>query len=162
MTGQVGNINHTEYGTMVEFVNDFGTPYFLHPALIKGFVYQDGPIMQMFESKFWHNRWMFLRVILPGDNLRLLQAPEEVTSYEIINGRLTSQTQSVNEYWLEIPGKRIFPVKRMGFKRKMRRLVNDVSPTLADKIGSQGYRYRDLYRIVQEYNQQCELGIRRL
>lgn len=162
LTGKIGSINQGEFGSIVEFVNDFGTPYFLHPALIKGFVVEDGPRLQLYESKYWKNEWMFLRVVFPGQNLRLLRSPEEVVNYDIVNGRLISETREINEYWLEIPGKRMFLVRRLNFRRKMRRLISEVSPALAEQIGQPGYRYKDLYQIVKEYERQCNLGKRRL
>ena len=147
---------------MVEFVNDFGTPYFLHPALIKGFAFLEGPVFREYESRFWRRQWMFLQVIYPGEDVRLLKSPDFITSYQIINGMLSSNTKEKAEYWIDIPGRRFIPVKRWGFRRNMRRLVEEVSPNLADKIGQTGYRYKDLVSIIQEYDLMMRQGTRRL
>ena len=73
LTGAIGLIEHTQYGSMVEFINDFGTPYFLHPALIRGFVFFEGPAISAYESKYYRNTWMFLRLQYSGENISLLQ-----------------------------------------------------------------------------------------
>jgi hypothetical protein len=162
LTGYIGEINHTQYGSMVEFINDFGTPYFLHPALIKGFAFLEGPAFRQYESKYWRRQWMFLQVIYPGEDVRLLQSPDLITSFQIVNGKLSSNTKEKVQYWIDLPDRRLLRVKRWGFRQHMRRLVEDVSPNLADKIGRPGYRYRDLVSIIQEYDRILRQGTRRL
>lgn len=162
LTGAIGLIEHTEYGSMVEFINDFGTPYFLHPALIRGFVFYEGPAVNAYESKYYRNRWMFLRLQFSGDNISLLQTPEKMVKYEWYNGQLISRSKRVVQYWLELPGNRIVPLKRLGFRPQMRRLLSDIAPKLARKIGKRGYRFKDLYTILQEYDRECAKGKRRL
>lgn len=162
LTGYIGHITHTPYGSRVEFVNDFGTPYSLHPALIKGFVYLEGPALRHFESKVWRRQWLFLQVVYPGAEVRLLQSPESITTYELREGRLTSDTWEKTQYWLDLPNRRLTPIRRWGFRRDMRRLVEDVSPSLAEKIGRRGYRFRDLAKIIEEYDRILRQGTRRL
>ena len=162
LTGSIGLIEHTQYGSMVEFINDFGTPYFLHPALIRGFVFFEGPAVNAYESKYYRDHWMFLRLQFSGDNISLLQTPETLTKYEWYNGRLTTRSKHVVQYWVELPGRRIIPLKKLGFRNQMRRLVADAAPNLARKIGRKGYRFPDLYTILAEYDRECAKGKRRL
>lgn len=162
LTGAIGLIEHTEYGSMVEFINDFGTPYFLHPALIKGFVFRQGPATTAYESKYYRNRWMFLRLQFAGNNISLLQTPETMVKYEWVNGRVVSRSKRVVQYWVELPGDRIVPLKRLGFRRQMKRLMSDSAPKLVRKLGQKGYRFQDLYTILEEYDKECAKGKRRL
>ena len=162
LTGEIGLIEHTQYGGMVEFINDFGTPYFLHPALIKGFVFFEGPAVTAYESKHYRNSWMYLRLLYAGDNISLLQTPETLVKYEWINGTLITHDKKIVQYWVELPGDRILPLKRLGFRRQMKQLMSDNAPRLSRLIGEKGYRFKDLYTILEEYDQECAKGKRRL
>ena len=162
LTGYIGQIDHSQYGTMVEFINDFGTPYVLHPALIRGFVFFGGPAIHAYESKLWRSNWLFLRVLYAGDNVRLLQTPELQTDFVVIDGQMVAQRKKVKQFWVEVAGSRIMPLKRGGFRNQMKSLVADVSPQLAQKIGRPGYRFQDLFKILAEYDQECIKGKRRL
>lgn len=155
LTGQIGTIYSGNQTSAVIFINDFGTPYNLRAELIKGFVYHNGEETFLFESKYNKQGWMFLRVVCKGEGegLNLYQAPAEETSLSIDNwGYLRSETLHTEEYWIEQNGK--FPVRitRLGFKKKLRRLIRKQTPELAQKIGSPGFRFNDLEKIIQEYN----------
>lgn len=158
LTGSIGTIDHSSYGTMVEYINDFGTPYFLHPALIKGFVFYEGPAMRAYESKRWKDRWYFLKVEYAGDNISLLQTPELQTTYNFRNGQLYTRTRKSVQFWVSMSNGFITPLKRLGFRSQMKRLIKDVSPQLAKKIGSKGYRFHNLYSILQEYDRELAKG----
>ncbi|PSR11352.1 MAG: hypothetical protein DA408_11305 [Bacteroidetes bacterium] len=162
LTGFIGQIDHSQYGTMVKFINDFGTPYVLHPALIRGFVFYEGPAIYAYESKLWRSNWLFLRVLYAGDNVRLLQTPELQTDFVVIDGQMVAQRKKIKQFWVEVAGGRILPLKRSGFRGQMKSLIADVSPQLAQKIGRPGYRFQNLYEILAEYDQECIKGKRRL
>ena len=162
LTGYIGRVDHTNDGSMVLFVNDFGTPYYLHPALIKGFVFYEGPSIQAYESKQWENKWLFLNVLYSGESIRLLKTPEKLLNFELVDGKLITHEETINQYWLDLPGHRIQPLKKMGFRHQMRRLTRDVSPSLASKIGKKGYRFNDLYSILDEYDREWSKGKKRL
>ena len=162
LTGAIGIIEHSEVGSMVEYINDFGTPYYLHPALIKGFVFYEGPAVHAYESKYYRDHWMYLRVQYAGKNINLLQTPEKIVKYEWQDGKVVSRSRKVVQYWVELPGDRIQPLRRWGFRSQMRRLMEEKAPRLARKIGKRGYRYPDLYKILEEYDQECAKGKRRL
>jgi len=162
LTGSIGTIEHNASGSLVEFINDFGTPYVLHPALIKGFVFFEGPVVNAYESKYYQNKWMYLRLIYAGDNVSLLKTPDNFIKYEWQDGQIIARESRIRQYWVELPGDRILPLQRMGFRRQMRKLCRDEAPQLATKIGSPGYRFKDLYRILAEYDQESAKGKRRL
>lgn len=162
LTGAIGLIEHTQYGSMVEFINDFGTPYFLHPALIKGFVFFEGPAVTAYESKYYRNSWMYLRLLYAGDNISLLQTPETIVKYEWFNGELITHDRKIVQYWVDLPGDRILPLKKLGFRRQMKRLMSDNAPKLSRLIGKKGYRFKDLYTILEAYDKECAKGKRRL
>lgn len=158
LTGSIGTIDHSSFGTMVEYINDFGTPYFLHPALIKGFVFYEGPAIRAYESKYWKDRWYFLKVQYAGENISLLQTPEIQTTYNISNGYLYSRRSRSVQYWVSMSDGFIQPLKRLGFRNQMKRLIREVSPQLAKKIGSKGYRFQNLYTILQAYDRELAKG----
>ncbi|MEL6657567.1 MAG: hypothetical protein AAFY48_22905 [Bacteroidota bacterium] len=162
LTGAIGVIEHSRIGSMVEFINDFGTPYYLHPALIKGFVFYEGPAVHAYESKYYRKQWMYLRVQYAGNNVSLLQTPETLIDYDWVDGKVVSRSRKITQYWVEISGNRIQPLRRFGFRWQMRRLMEEKAPRLARKIGKRGYRFKDLYSILEEYDRECAKGKRRL
>lgn len=162
LTGSIGIIEHSHVGSMVEFINDFGTPYYLHPALIRGFVFYEGPAIHAYESKYYRNHWMYLRVQYAGDNISLLQTPETLVKYAYVDGKVVSRTRKIVQYWVELADQRIVPLNRFGFRWQMRRLMEENAPRLARKIGKKGYRFKDLYTILEEYDRECAKGKRRL
>mgnify|MGYP000014605284 CR=1 len=162
LTGAIGLIEHSQVGSMVEFINDFGTPYYLHPALIKGFVFYEGPAVHAYESKYYRNTWMYLQVQYATENISLLQTPETMVKYQWEDGKVVSRTRKIVQYWVELPGDRIEPLNRIGFRWQIKKLVQEKAPRLARKIGKKGYRFKDLYTILEEYDRECSKGKRRL
>jgi hypothetical protein len=156
LTGYIGSMDIDERGTQIKFVNDFGTPYKIYPALIKGFVYYQGPMMQAYESKFYRNHWMFLSVEYAGENVRLLKTPDKQNIYS------RSINREVKRYWLETPTLGVIPIPRLGFRRYMRKIIGDVSPELAQKIGKKGYRFKNLYEIMAAFDAESGRDKRRL
>lgn len=162
LTGAIGEIDHSFGGTMVEYVNDFGTPYYLHPALIRGFVYHKGVEIYAYESKYWDEHWYFLRVQYAGDNISLLQTPEYVQQIEIVEGRIEHSERKIVQYWIEFSNGYIQPLKRVGFRWQMKRLMRESAPGLARKIGRKGYRYKNLYTVLREYDEELARRKKRL
>lgn len=156
LTGYIGGIQHTPDESTVVFVNDFGTPYNISPELIRGFVMQKKENYIAYESKFDRQRWLFLRVIYKGDGMSLYKAPELRHQFSVNGAGLQTNTYYAHEYWLEIRGRLPFQLKRWGFKKQMRRLLRKRAPTLASRIGSPGYRFRDLEKIVKEFNDEYQ------
>ncbi|MEZ4984649.1 MAG: hypothetical protein R2795_06390 [Saprospiraceae bacterium] len=158
LTGSISLLQHTEQGSMVEYINDFGTPYFLHPSLIKGFVFYEGPQPYVYKSVAWKDKWLFLRVRYSGEHVRLLQTPEILTNYFLVNDRLVANTQKIFEFWVEDSNGRITPLQKNNFRKRMKQIMADSAPVLASKIGQKGYRFKDLLQIMDAYDKELAKG----
>lgn len=153
LTGYIGAVTFPKSKqSEVIFINDFGTPYQIKAQLIKGFVFIQGSDYRIYESKYDKKRWMFLQVLYKGEGMSLYMAPQERVRYEMNNGFFRTQSYNVEEYWLEVEDKAPIKLKRMGFKKKFRRLIARRAPELAAKIGTKGYKFSDLQKIIEEYN----------
>ena len=149
LTGKISTIFHSDFGSELTFINDFGTSYQLHPALIRGFAFkkeEDKNIL--FESRYTKGKWVFLEVIYRGEDMSLYKAPEEKVS--VAHGLTTIRLE---EYWVDVPGGNMTPLTRFRYKRRFRRLVKKTEPALAKKIGKAGYKFNNLVRIIEEFNQ---------
>lgn len=162
LTGTIGRVDHGTEGSKVLFVNDFGTPYSIHPQLIKGFAFVNEGVMTAYESKYWDGHWMFLSVSYAGDNVRLLKTPDKILDLSLLEATKAGSKNKIKTYWIELPGHRIQPVKKWGFKRQMKRLTRDIAPKLAKQIGKKGYRYKNLVTILEIYDVEWSKGKRRL
>lgn len=162
LTGYINKIEYSLSGIVIQFTNDFGDQYNIFPNLVNGFGFtsEDGEVHR-YVSRFHEGRWLFLEAVNNGRRLRLFQAP--TGSKEFVDDSFQAYlADPIPQYWLQLPGRKIEPVQRGGFKRYMRELLSEGSPSLAVKIGKKGYRYRDLINIVQEYNETAKRSRRRL
>lgn len=149
LTGKISTIFHSDYGSELTFINDFGTSYQIHPALIRGFAFRnDEDLNILYESRYTKGTWVFLEVIYRGRKMSLYKAPEERVS--IAHGFNTIQLE---EYWVDVPGGKMTPLTRYRYKRRFRRLIKKTEPELAKKIGKKGYKFQDLVKIIEEFNQ---------
>ena len=154
LTGKIGKLDHTNSKCSIVFINDFGNIYELYPELIKGFVYKADTILIIFESKIERDekRWVFMQAICKGKGLNLYKSVSEKTpEVTSVDGNF-NRNYKVQNYYLESSGKLPFRIKKWGFKKQMGDLIRKRAPDLADKIGEKGYRYRDLEKIINEYN----------
>lgn len=152
LTGYISTIFHSDYGSEIVFINDFGTPYNIHPALIRGFSFEKNTDRVFYESKYHHRKWLFLKVMYKGDGMNLYQAPEEKTTLSQFGSVLTQESRKNIEYWIETRVRGLVPLPRVGFKSRFRKIFRKTAPELAAKIGTPGYRFKDVLRIVEEYN----------
>ncbi len=158
LTGKIGTIFHSDYGSELTFINDFGTSYQIHPALIRGFAFlNDEELNILYESRFTKGTWVFLEVIYRGKKMSLYKAPEERVS--IAHGFSTIQLE---EYWVDVPGGKMTPLTRYRYKRRFKRLIKKTEPDLARKIGKKGYKFQDLVKIIEEFNQLQQKRLYRL
>jgi hypothetical protein len=156
LTGAIGNIFHTSYGSEVTFINDFGTIYQIHPFLIKGFVFQEQKDMVTYESKYSERKWLFLRVLHKGKYISVYKSPEKKSVVNFTRVSFMAETVKNDVYWLELHGKNPTQIRRMGFKKQMKKLLKRRAPELAEKIGTKGYRFKNLTEIAEAYNRKCE------
>lgn len=149
LTGKISTIFHSDFGSELTFINDFGTSYQIHPALIQGFAFRNEEDLNiLYESRFAKGTWIFLEVIYRGKDMSLYKAPEERVS--IAHGFSTIELE---EYWVDVPGGNMTPLTRYRYKRRFRRLVKKSEPEFARKIGKAGYKFKDLVKIIEEFNQ---------
>ena len=158
LTGQIGVLNQTPELSTVVFINDFGNVYTLQPELIAGFVFRQDTILQAFESKInsEERRWVFMQVLAKGNGLNLYRSVTEKGGgrrNDLEEEEQVPRELKVQDYYLEARGKLPVRVQKVGFKRQMRELLQRRAPKLARKIGSKGYRYRDIFQIIVEYNE---------
>lgn len=161
LTGYISDIYHSEFRSIVVFINDFGSVYNIEAERIRGFVFSDKEGYTAFESKNCHNRWYFLRILEKGGEVNLYQSPEEEYTLRFENGMLKASSRSITEFWLEVDGrKQLINVNRLNFRRKLRRMFHKAeAPEFREKVGAEGYRFRNLPDIIREYNR--ERSIRR-
>ena len=164
LTGYIGELYHSQFQSIIVFINDFGSPYNIEAERIRGFVFVDEKGYTAFESKNCRNRWYFLRILEKGAAVNLYQSPEEEYAFRFENGILTASSRNITEYWLEMHGrKQPVRIHRLNFKRKLKRLFKkEDAPEYREKIGKEGYRFRDLPSIIKEYNKDRSLNKREI
>ncbi len=137
------------------FINDFGTPYKVHAALIRGFVVPRQGTPVFFASKFNGERWHFMQLLHQGEGMNLYVAPSVQAAVPLpsYTDQFYLQTIRINEYYVELKGRLPVKIRRGNFKKSMSRLLKKEAPELAEKVGSKGYRYKDLESIIQQYNE---------
>lgn len=155
LTGFIGDIYHSQFRSIVVFINDFGSVYNIEAERIRGFVFSDEKGYVAFESKNVRGRWYFLRILEKGGAANLYQSPEEEYIIRFENGLLKASSRSITEFWLEVQGrKQPIRINRLNFRRKLKRFFRKAgAPEFEEKIGTEGYRFHDLPGAIREYNQ---------
>jgi hypothetical protein len=161
LTGFVQEVTYTPATITVTFANDFGNVYQIHPALVKGFAFVKDNQLFSYVSRYYRGQWYFLEVITDGELLSLYEIPP--TSASWVDGSFQALSLlDLDRFWVQLRRQAIQPVKRWGFRKQMRRLLTLRQPELSRKIGSSGYRYRNLPEIVAECNERFRRKRRRL
>ena len=146
LTGYINFIQYRSNGLVIQFTNDFGDEYIIEPNRVAGFGFSaDGDEVLRYVSRYHRGQWLFLRVVERGRKLDLYRVPDnnrrwvDGATYRYLGDPLPM-------FWVEGRGRLMAPVYRGGFRRFMREMLAD-APTVAEKIGSRGYRYRNLPEI---------------
>ncbi|MTB49790.1 hypothetical protein [Lewinella sp. W8] len=161
LTGYLNLIEYAPTGNLIVFTNDFGDEYSIHPTLVKGFGFSKDGENFRYVSRFHEGLWFFLREDQSGRALRLYRLPD--SSDDWVDDQLLQLFQNpIPTYWIGYGKDQIFPVPRVGYKKSLREFFAEASPELARKIGKRGYRYRDIYAIVAEFNERSMRRRRRL
>lgn len=151
LTGYFNVIRYAPSGNLIEFTNDFGDVYSILPQLVKGFGFSIGPQNYRYISRYHEGQWFFLRLEQDGRALRLFSLPDGNDQW-VDDRMLRLFANPPPNYWFEYGKQQLLGVPRVGFKRTLREFMRNDTPGLAEKIGKKGYRYRDIYEIVAEYN----------
>lgn len=151
LTGYIGPLVHQSRTSVVTFINDFGDVYEIEAERIRGFGFYDEDELIAYESCQVTNRWRFLQILVRGKVWDLYGMTENIA----VNVWPPPQPKAMQpiSYWISSEGKRFIKIGPLGFRRKIRRLLGQNAPALADKIGQRGYRFRDMAKIVEAYNQ---------
>lgn len=154
LTGMIGTLDQTRDNSSVIFINDFGNIYQIYPELISGFVFQQDTAAILFESKVekYEKRWVFMQVLCKGKGFNLYTSVSERTASLIAPYDSETRAFKTSDYYLDTPKRVPFKIRRIGFRKQMKRLLNRRAPKLADLIGKKGYRYKDLVDIINAYN----------
>ena len=158
LTGSIGKIYHSNFTSEVVFTNDLGTTYSYSPGLISGFVFEQDSTMFFYESKVDQGRWFFFQVLEKGMGMNLYKSPTEKVKLYVQDGIVDSYSYKSTEYWIEVKGRHPVRINRWNFRKKMRRLLRNLAPELSQKIGTPGYRFKNLEEIVSECNQKFRPG----
>lgn len=161
LTGYLNVLQYSPGGNIITFTNDFGDVYTIHPFLVRGFGFKYKGESIRFVSRRHSGFWFFLQEEQAGRAINLLRLPDGTNRW--VDDRLLRLFRTPPpRYYLEYGEGQILPVARNGYKRTLRDFFRDASPELADKIGSRGYRYRDMGLIVAEFNERSASRRRRL
>ncbi|MEO0732934.1 MAG: hypothetical protein AAFZ52_08870 [Bacteroidota bacterium] len=162
LTGYFNLIEYSPTGNFIVFTNDFGDVYDIHPMLVKGFGFSTEGTNFRYVSRFHEGQWFFLREEMAGRALRLYRLPDGNDRWVDDRVLRLFSTQPPRFYIGYDGGKKLLAVPRAGFKRNLRDFFAEASPELASKIGKKGYRYKDIYAIVGEFNELSGRARRRL
>jgi hypothetical protein len=151
LTGYFNVIEYAATGNLMTFTNDFGDVYSIHPMLVKGFGFSEEGVNYRFISRYHEGQWFFLRQELDGRALRLYSLPDGSDQW-VDDTMLKLFSVQPAAYWFEFGNRQLMGISRLGFKKTLRNFFQESSPDMAARIGKKGYRYRDIHKIVIEYN----------
>ena len=156
ITGKVADIFYSNWGSELVFINEMGRRYKFHPALIHGFALKKGEEISKFESKFQKGTWRFLKIVEKGKGISLYRSPSVKTQESIeVYGESKVVSRRVKEFWIETVNHRLIRIHSLNYKKKLKYCLN-LQPDLVKKLGKEGYRFKNLATIVQEFNELME------
>lgn len=149
-----GIISQVFGGNEIIFINDFGTPYKIHAALVYGFVVPAQGKSIFYASKFNGKNWRFMRLLHQGEGMNLYSAPISRLLPPKAGqfGLIRPEVSLSNAYFVELKGRLPVEISRSNFKKSMRRLLKKEAPELSQLIGKKGYRFKNLEEIIELYN----------
>lgn len=162
ISGTIEQINSSEFTITVAFKNDFGTSYHFHPALIQGFFYKRDGQQFIYESHYHQGKWIFLQLLYQGAEISLFKYPEIQINWVVRGQEINTFTANQRLLWLKQTNKAPILLKRKHFKSKFSKLIGEKAPELAQKIGKRGYKYKDIGKILEEYDAIVASGIKKL
>ena len=161
LTGYLNVLQYSPGGNLITFTNDFGDEYHIHPFLVSGFGFNYNGESMRFVSRQHEGMWYFLQEEVRGRTISLFRLPKGGGRW-VDDSMLRFFSTPPAEYYLEYGQRQFLAVPRAGYKRNLREFFAEASPALAKKIGSRGYRYKDMHDIVREFNERTGRKRRRL
>ncbi|CAH0999544.1 hypothetical protein LEM8419_00844 [Neolewinella maritima] len=161
LTGYLNVLQYSPGGNIITFTNDFGDEYSIHPFLVSGFGFNYNGESMRFVSRQHEGMWYFLQEEVRGRSISLFRLPKGGGRW-VDDSMLRMFSTPPPEYYLEYGQGEFLAVPRGGYKRNLREFLREASPELAKKIGSRGYRYRNMDAIVTEFNERSTRRRRRL
>ena len=161
LTGYLNVLQYAPGGNQITFTNDFGDEYTIHPFLVSGFGFNYNGEPLRFVSRRHEGMWYFLQEEVSGKAISLFRLPRGGNAW-LDDRMLRLFTTPPPEYYIEYGQGQFLPVARSGYKRTLRDFLRGRNAELAGKIGSRGYRYRDMHAIVAEFNERGTRRRRRL
>lgn len=149
--GKIVDLYYSNLGCQLTFVNVGGDEYFIHPILIRGFVFSNekGEVIT-YVSRYYNRKWFFLRMAYKGSLVNLLLSPDRKVHFGTMFDAYNIVERNNTEYWLEFRKKdelvRLYPNK---FRRTMRKRLSKY-PDIRNKIGKKGYRLKNIFDIIKE------------
>ena len=110
----------------------------------------------VYESKRLNTAWVFLKVVFKGDDLLLYRSPEYLTKFIVGYEKIETQKFEANDFFIQKPGGKLRRLRKINYRKRLRKLIRKRAPELAEKIGSKGYKFANLFDIMLEYNEICE------
>ena len=162
ISGTIQQINSSKYSVAVAFTNDYGTSYNYHPALIRGFVYMKGNDRHVYESHYHRGQWLFLQQLYVGEEISLFKYPDIQVNWVMEGRQINAYSANQRVFWLKQETEALFLLRRNNFRSKFTNLINEKAPELAEKIGKRGYRYKDLEKILEEYDTILNSSIKKI
>lgn len=161
LTGYLNVLQYSPGGNLITFTNDFGDEYMIHPFLVQGFGFNYKGEPMRFVSRRHEGMWYFLQEEVRGKTVSLFRLPTGSNRW-VDDSMLRLFSEQPPEYYLEYGQGKFLAVPRGGYKRNLREFFREASPALSGKIGSRGYRYKDMHAIVREFNERSNRKRRRL
>lgn len=161
LTGYINKIEYSPAGIVIQFTNDFGDQYNIFPNLVNGFGFTNEGETFRYVSRYYEGRWLFLRSLQSGKRLNLYRAPDGNQRW-VDDSFQAILADPISNYWLQFRGQKILPLQRVGYKRQLRELLAETAPSLANKIGKKGYRFKNIQEIIAIYNNSAKRSRRKL
>jgi hypothetical protein len=161
LTGYLNILQYSPGGNIINFTNDFGDVYTIHPFLVQGFGFNYRGEPMRFVSRRHEGLWYFLQEEVRGKQVSLFRLPRGGSRW-VDDSMLSLFTQQPPEYYFEHGRGQFLAVPRGGYKRNLREFFRESHPQLSKKIGKKGYRYRDMAAIVKECNERSKRKRRRM
>jgi hypothetical protein len=162
ITGFIGGISPEGRMGKILFINDFGNLYIIEANQIRGFVYQNEDRVYVFESIRDEKSWKFLQMIFSGKEARLYKVPaSESRSWGYGTGlSFSAQAPSPGKgkFYIQLKDRPVRRITPFRFKKRMKKLLGTRAPELAEKLGSPGYRFKNLESIVRELDEILKKG----